>query len=528
MASSLIARGLSSLLLAVSFTPVALASEGYDFSNYWTDAEAQKEGIASDEVLLSYNENGAFTGRTSYIEALDGKTNAGLSLCAEIGEGPCDVNLLLKKKIAIYAPLVMPFCADESDGDCVESLTLVAADGTKVVAEFIRAVEGPTFKAKSKFKLPDTGTQLLFRAPGILNAAGTDTYAVEYTQTLAWVGKTTPIYGDLKVAVTPYAEAEDAGAQTQKLVSGKSPAGIGEFTNEPWNMPLGAIWMEDGLLGKMANFEAGVGAYVSIRAHTGFGGWFRGRLSSAEFEASKLSATQQRIRIGGTSVEIPRLVGIVNKAQYQKYTNAPMFFFENHKGGGIGGDVSDPEGIFMWLDAIRAATKDKAAGLHRSWMFASVPILVNQGCYKTSGVQGMVATNAAVYAGGAPKYSGGFLNYKVGGLHYLPDGSEAIGTYDLVMRADIARCLYGFSKAPVSGTVTVSGDGDTNIATTTVGEKNGWLKLSANGFTFSTKTIKVKLTQKKSTITCVTTAKPTKTKKVTGLAPKCPTGYKKK
>jgi hypothetical protein len=522
-----IAPVISLALFATAISPSAFATEGYDFANYWTDDPAQRGGIAPDELLLSYNENGAFNGSTSYIEALDGKTNAGLSLCAEIGEGPCDVDLLLKKKIAIYAPIVMPLCEAESDGDCVESLTLISSDGTRVTAEFIRAVDGPTYKAKSKFKLPSTGTQLLFRAPGVLNAAGTDTYAVEYTQTLEWIGRTTPIYRDLKVAVTPYAEQEDELAKTLRFVRGKNPLGVGEFTNEPWNVPTGSIWMEDGLLGKMANFEAGVGAEVSIRAHTGFGGWFRGRLSGAEFAASKLSATQQQIRIGGTSVEIPRLVGIVNKAQYQKYTDAPMFFYENHKGNGIGGDVSDPEGIFMWLDAIRAATKDKAAGLHRSWMFASVPVVVNQGCYKTSGVQGMVATNAAVYGGGAPKYSGGFLNYKVGGLHYLPDGEEAIGTYDLVMRADIARCLYGFSKAPVSGTVTVSGDGDTNIATTTVGEKNGWLKLSANGFTFSTKTIKVKLTQKKqSTITCVAPGK--KAKKVTAANPKCPKGFKKR
>lgn len=521
------ANVLSVALLATTISPSAVASEGYDFTKYWTDADSQTQAVAADQLKLSYSENGAFFGRTSYIEALDGKTNAGLSLCAEIGEGPCDVDLLLKKKIAIYAPLVMPLCEDGSDGDCVESLTLVAPDGTRVAAEYIRAVDGPTFKAKSKFKLPETGTQLLFRAPGVLNAAGTDTYAVEYTQTLEWIGRTTPLYRDLKVAVTPYVEEVDELAKTPKFIRGKNPLGVGEFTNEPWNMPSGSIWMEDGLLGKMANFELGVGAEVSIRAHTGFGGWFRGRLSGAEFAASKLSATQQRITAGGTSVEIPRLVGVVDKAQYQKHTDAPMFFYEDYKGGGIGGDVSDPEGIFMWLNAIRAANKDVASGLHRSWMFASVPAVINQGCYKTSGVQGMVATNAAVYGGGAPKYSGGFLNYKVGGLHYLPDGSEAIGSYDLVMRADIARCLYGFSKAPISGTVTVSGEGDSKIATTTVGEKNGWLKLSANGFTFSTKTIKVKLTQaKRTTITCVAPGKTAR--KVTAVNPKCPKGFKKR
>jgi hypothetical protein len=68
------------------------------------------------------------------------------------------------------------------------------------------------------------------------------------------------------------------------------------------------------------------------------------------------------------------------------------------------------------------------------------------------------------------------------------------------------------------------------VATTALNEKNGWITLTANGFTFSSPTIKVKLTQdkaiskKKLTISCV---KGKVTKKVTGLTPKCPSGYKK-
>jgi hypothetical protein len=131
------------------------------------------------------------------------------------------------------------------------------------------------------------------------------------------------------------------------------------------------------------------------------------------------------------------------------------------------------------------------------------------------------------YAGNAPQLKRGFLDYKVAGFHYLPNGEEAIGSYDLIMKSEVARCLYGLSKAPVSATITISGEGDKNIATTVLREKNGWLKLGAYGFTFSSKTIKVKLTQKKqTTITCVAPGK--KAKKSTGANPKCPKGYKKK
>jgi hypothetical protein len=121
----------------------------------------------------------------------------------------------------------------------------------------------------------------------------------------------------------------------------------------------------------------------------------------------------------------------------------------------------------------------------------------------------------------------------VTGLHYMPDGTTPVqGTYDLVMRSDTARCLYGFTTAPISATVSVVGGDTSSVATTVVSEKNGWLKMAAYGFTFSEKTLTVHMTQatapvaaKKSTITCV---KGKVTKKVTATSLKCPVGYQKK
>jgi hypothetical protein len=102
-----------------------------------------------------------------------------------------------------------------------------------------------------------------------------------------------------------------------------------------------------------------------------------------------------------------------------------------------------------------------------------------------------------VYDGFAPRFSNGFLDYRVAGLHLMPDGkTPVLGTYDLVMRSETARCLYGFTNAPVSATVTVTGTGNLNVATTLVSERNGWLQLAAYGFTFSEKEIRVNITQK--------------------------------
>jgi hypothetical protein len=77
-----------------------------------------------------------------------------------------------------------------------------------------------------------------------------------------------------------------------------------------------------------------------------------------------------------------------------------------------------------------------------------------------------------------------------------------------------------------------------SVATTVVNEKDGWLRLSASGFTFSAPTIQVKLTQAPAVVAPqekVTTPKVSKkivcikgktTKTFT--TKKCPSGWKKK
>ncbi|MFM8960937.1 MAG: hypothetical protein ACKOGQ_00005, partial [Actinomycetota bacterium] len=117
------------------------------------------------------------------------------------------------------------------------------------------------------------------------------------------------------------------------------------------------------------------------------------------------------------------------------------------------------------------------------------------------------------------------------------------GTYDLALRSEFARCLYGFTDAPIRANVSItSSDGSSqNIATESLrtNADKSWIYLSASGFTFSSPTIKVKLLQdtpsvtpvaakpivRKVTIKCV---KGKQAKVVTGSNPQCPKGYSQK
>jgi hypothetical protein len=181
------------------------------------------------------------------------------------------------------------------------------------------------------------------------------------------------------------------------------------------------------------------------------------------------------------------------------------------------------------------------------------------------GLSGLVTTNAAVYSDGPPSFDkeSQSLNYTVGAPHYDTSNKVFSGSYSLIMNSEVARCIYGFSNAPISAKIEVAAeDGSSSVAVTTLNQKDGWMRLSAYGFHYSTPQIKIKLTQEKvveaaaapsATPIAASTAEPKKTsavavktkptkavaltitcikgastKKITAAKPKCPSGYKKK
>ena len=183
----------------------------------------------------------------------------------------------------------------------------------------------------------------------------------------------------------------------------------------------------------------------------------------------------------------------------------------------------------------------------------------------TQEFMGLVTTNASQYLFGPPRFNQieETLDYKVAAPHFTPTGDVFKGTYNLVISSKFARCVYQFSNAPISASISITSEnGEKDVATTVVSERGGLMYLSASGFTFSSPTIQVKLTQEKPTpsptpsptptpkpsasptptldesqkptlitapkkiqITCI---KGTNIKKIAIVKPICPKGYVKK
>ena len=192
--------------------------------------------------------------------------------------------------------------------------------------------------------------------------------------------------------------------------------------------------------------------------------------------------------------------------------------------------VAGMDQLKLWLPFV----EDKATALLSFWSTRTLSGSEMSGassCFAdTKKITGIVTSNSTQYSAGPPQFSAtqGTLDYQVASPHFGSTGDVFKGTYDLVMRSDVARCLYGFSEAPIKATISItSSDGSPQLATTVIGERNNWLYLQARNFEFSAPVVKVKLTQKKNQKYTITCKKGTASKPVTGTAPKCPKGFKK-
>jgi hypothetical protein len=267
-------------------------------------------------------------------------------------------------------------------------------------------------------------------------------------------------------------------------------------------------------------FSEGTKLGVTMRLSKSVTGWFRGRIKDPQISVDSLDAQYSRVSISGETVAVPRLL-----TSYEIGKDGPDIVgppSEGSHGGAFTIFRSASSRAIEIVNGVRSRTKDVATGTSTIWSINSIEgaqagagsDAASRCLSDTSRLLGIVTTNAMAFTGTVPSYQSGYLGYKVAGLHYLEDGKTlAEGTYDLVMRSDVARCIYGFSKAPVSATIQVVGtSGVEKVASTVVSEKDGWLKLAAYGFTFSEKEVRVTITQQEPVVPVVNSPAKTITK----------------
>ena len=502
---------------------------------------------------------------------LQASMGTGMWLCKSTSDPECS-----RANAYVYNS-ILKVCQTTADIDCVESLSGIGSNGTVDSGKFERyVVENHlnSFPADSTYKIPEgKSTPGIWDLASTPHAAGTK-YAVVAGENGTIMRTLKVLDRTLSVSIVPVT-LDQFGTQNGKFndVYYESCRNIQQsvsYTNINCGSGYGPTCFlataEPGLCYVQHSLPAGQKFRVTLRLSKEPTAWLHGRMTDPDIQIVKATNGIVQVSVTASPTSVPT---VHQEGMWETFPQDLRQFWvdcmiagdgcakvgtwaqdmdywsksENMAGNAVAnleaamygfGDVA-----LNGMKSIAPLIQDKAQGSISAWSFRTLSTNEMSGadrCFtSTPGVKGIVTTNSTAYSAGPPALKDGSLNYKVASAHYSFDGSIFRGTYNLVVRSDVARCLYNFSAAPIKASIeVVSENGDaSNVATTVSAEKDGWLSLSASNFTFSAPTVKVKLTQdaptfsgtKKVTITCT---KGKVSKKVTASKPVCPKGYIKK
>lgn len=491
-------------------------------------------GVGKTSFFLAEDTQGNYLStRTGGSEVADGSHDSWW--CNDFTSTQCDLN---KNSTWFEQYSILPHCESDKQRNCVSALSITLPGKDQVDAQFVRNIEGIKFAPIDSLGLYEATTVSLWNAPNAPSVGGSTDYAVNVRARLHYSTQDQRfITESMSAIVMPYRVLQDArytfpvGSTIQNAKGTKNlGVAISGIAHE-------CVWNETGKCGVLQDFVDGTIVKLSTRITNEIGGWFKGRLEQPNISVTPLDKFTNLVSVEAKAATVPRMQVAISRE------SAPADINDIFVHSGVMGDIfsgqpalSDSSGQMAWtyLSKFKSYAKDTAAATTRLWSFASVPAGSGSNCLSdTDKVLGIVTTNSMVYEGKAPAFKSGYINYTVGGLHFMPDGKTPVtGSYDLVMRSTVARCLYGFSTAPISATISIIDSSEAgSIATTSFNESNGWVHFSAKGFGFSVPQIKVKITQSKNakvTITCVSKKNVKLTKRITAVKPACPTGYKLK
>jgi hypothetical protein len=460
--------------------------------------------------------------------------------------------------------------------DCIENLHLTKANGELVQGVFSTYMPKTTqevVKGDATKGLPAAWNPSIWTFPGVTHDGGNE--FLVFPGVFTWNAQTSDPSKHLQLFVNIFPISRVTSTFTHKPAQ-MFQRSTGELVRgheiQSEDCPL---WLGNFECAKPWPFPEGLRLGLTVKTSGPLDGWIHGRITEPSISATKNGAgVTLDVEAGTTKVPV---FGIWKKYNAVKpETKVLLDSLRGKQKGSIYNDRDNKiwnqsgvipyeklviqhdldnytEDTFKEFLAWLSESDDKSLATKSQWALYTRQDQSNSQVATCSaandGVDGIVSTNATNYLSEPPIFdeTTKSLNYKVASPHFDKNGNTNLGSYDLIINSKLARCIYKYSEAPVQASVSViSASGEQQVTTSTLIEKNGWLRLSVKGFTYSAPTVRVKLTQeavkieatpspsastapilsvKKSTITCV---KGSTSKKVTAVSPKCPTGYKKK
>ena len=457
-------------------------------------------------------------------------------------------------KDVIYGHLLLSPCSAAVTTGCIESLSVGRSnDGLKPATLGFEAIS-QRIPASKLGGVPAGGSVSLWKADDARDflVVASVTYQVfkgsaEANLTNFQVNLIPTSYQQNSNFFAPLSIATTEGGSPNVLFGNTDPNRISTVDTR------NCLVITDGYCFERREFDGEVRAKVVLKVPNEVTGWLFGRMKQPAISVETLDNETNRLSVEATSTYVPNLLGTVRKSEVLSDKGilawAQSFFTtgdgnlerrlaEKGAWGGSSSGTNKLEFVDWWGDRLKVyGGSDLRFATSTRWMFGSSSGLADGPCFadKTK-LTGLVTTNAPFYESGPPKFKDGSLSYVVAGPHHLADGVSLFkGVYDLAIRSEVARCIYGFSEAPLKAEVSVvAASGDIqDVATESMTERDGWIRLGAYNFTFSKPTIKVKFSQ--DTKKNVVTPQPSKKSilcikgkmKRTVLGSKCPKGFRK-
>lgn len=519
---------------------------------------------------------------------LTGYAGSDTLICASLDDPFCS------RANDFYYSVILPVCGSSDDSDCIRSIEAIDKEGKEIDSAFVRYANPNhpnLFTGNPSLKLPNSASPSLWEFSDSVHSFGKQMaisvgMSGNYRRGAISVGR-----DNFFVNLHPVSLQLGSGSSSNpdgfenyhKCIQKRDPVtGIysvscaaGSALNSKYNCAFHLS--ENGNCWVMQPFPSDLRFRVTLDLREEPVGWFHGRMKDPVIEISnqdngvRLSvlaeSTKQPVFYWGKEFkDMSKGIQDIWSACLSKgacssgtrIANSDMETDLNKRNVLY---YPRPVGIPLmeFMRNFIPDVQDKSAALRTAWNLRALsPDEMNKApkCFQEgAGLKGVVTTNATVYSEGPPAFDGSILEYKVAAPHFTPTGDEFRGIYNLVMKSSLARCLYGFTDAPISASIEVFGqDGEKSLATTVVGEKQGWLYLAAHNFTFSSPTIRASIRQadpkevtgtsvissessivttikeqlhtskRKSQIACY---KGNKTKRITAVKPKCPKGWKK-
>ena len=526
---------------AVSLSPVhSVTVEDEQWSSPFTST-AGLHGIELMEV----------SGARSNISLLTGRTASGEKMCSSLDSASCTGDISFK---AVLEP-----CSSAVLVDCIESVTATDTAGKTIPATFDRFF--PTrgineYIGNPSQSIPSGRAPSLWTIPGLPHSNGSQYLVAVQVNGGRVGGNTAQIPREVSASINPVSlfqtqcDVQFHGTcmdqYSERTENGKSSVNFNGVAYDQDRQIRCVGWAENSICALKHAFPNGMRAQITVRMSTAPSGWLHGRMLDPTASITTTSGVTT-MSIDAAPTKVPAVGGVSQWSSLPP--NIQQWFTANCPGScgtrspgslSLPGDqrnaVSTPEAYketsFSQLELWSDFLGDKASALPSYWSVRTLsndemnraPMCIKNG----SGVTGIVSTNATVYSEGPPSFdnASNTLNYKIAALHFEKDGAtKFLGRYDLILRSDIANCLYGVSDGASEATVSVTGeDGVAKSANTAFTFKDGWFKFAASGFTHSAPTVKVKLSKIYPKVTKGRTISVTAAAKKNGV--KIPTGAK--